>query len=593
MFLRRFSTLVRRLIAVADLPISPLLKKSMEKLKFTTLTPVQEKTVGPALTENGLVVRAKTGTGKTLAFVLPTLQAILDNRVRGSVSTLVVAPTRDLALQIDDEYHKIISKLPPLARVRTALIMGGKPGFFDPYNPPDVVIATAGRLNADLRNPRIAEAFQKLQYRVYDEADRLLEGGFEEELQLINAKLPENFKLLLFSATLDDKVTRFATDVMGPDYTYINCVDETESEAHENIHQTLVVTKDHRDSFELAMAMVMSKIDQPGFKGLLFLPTKTAVSWMTEALRMAGATGAFGSKVKIGPKVWMLSLSLTQRQRDRTVRQFKAARSGLLIATDVAARGMDFPGVTDVIMPTPSVEVADYVHKIGRTARAGTKGSATLFLTEGELKYRRALFMDRGIEFSDEMTSDVFAKPDNLWLQIAPPETETNEFFSPFLSYQKQMSTKHKLNHRKLVVEAMEFYRAVVGDPERRLLVSSNVYYLYIGLPRDEAVNYFLISGREIGMDRNNTSKKQKRTTFDGYRGSSRRPERFENKGMGNSNRWNAMRDTRGYQKREYEGKREYQGKREFQGKREYQGDRGYQKREYQGKRDGWDRDGY
>lgn len=545
-FFRSFSTLVARFTKVADLQLDPRLIKAVTKAGFTELTPVQEKTVVPALENSGVVARAKTGTGKTLAFVLPTVNELLLNKNRRGVSTLVIAPTRDLAMQIEEEYQKVVSKLPRLAGVTTTMMTGGKPTYFNPQRPPLIVIATPGRLADMLSKLPVAEAFKNLQYRVYDEADRLLEQGFEDELLDIESKIPTtDYKLMLFSATIDTRVDRFATKAIGPGYTYINCVAEDDTEAHENIHQTLVLSEDIAQLYEKALSQIIRGLERPDFKAILFVPTKAAVLMLELMFELAQMHRLYDTDLvhrTYRSQILLLLSALNQAKRDRVVKKFKAAKHGLLIATDVAARGMDFTGISDVYMVSPSNQVADYVHKIGRTARAGTLGRAWLFLSQNERRYVLALQRERGISFKEELKGEEIETIPDLWENIAISEAETvDNFINSALSAERQSILSFKMNAERLMPEIVGLYRKIVNNPEARFNISDRTYQQTVQIRGDIANQFFSLNGRGFGIRRDNNLKYQKRKTFDNYhaRGSySKRLDKFQNRSPRLSRKW-------------------------------------------------------
>lgn len=490
--------------------VSKDLVAALTRAKFETLTPVQSRSLLPMFKEErGLVVRAKTGTGKTLAFIIPTLLSIikgeLQSRGRGPeenrVQTLVVAPTRDLAFQIQKEYNKVIEKLPPRFRnISTELCVGGKRSSFNLRRPSPILVATPGRLLDDLSNPQFRKLLSQIDHRVYDEADRLLEVGFQEELSQIDDILKSTreqshphlpiFKSILFSATVDKKVDQFAKEQIGPKYTYINCVSKEDGEAHENIHQTLVVTDNYTDLFGSALNLLVHKMkteawepeyspkrkgkkndtvkeDLPkSFKCLVFLPTIAASEWIFLAMRSARANGLFRNR-----NLFKLNGKMTQNARDKAVNNFKHAKSGLLVCTDVAARGLDFSDVTHVVQLAPSPQIADYIHKVGRTARAGNKGEAIIFLAKPEVPFKTALVKQRGIKFAEEHTTESYAEKqawqpvdDVLFTLNQSSVEEVDTMVLSYIGHVKQVCSTYRLPFEGLFRDVVLWYQNIVGD---------------------------------------------------------------------------------------------------------------------------------
>lgn len=479
-------------ISLQDLEQFPAFNKqiaqSFKKLGYSLLTPVQSRSIIPTLLEEkGVVCRAKTGTGKTMAFVIPTLQTALDYHFEtksgmGKIHTLIIAPTRDLAIQIKDEYFKILKQDRSWSKINVKLCIGGRKDTL--RYAPGVLVATPGRLEAELRNPRVAALFSDLKYRVYDEADRLLETGFEESLLNIDRMLREarshainpstKMKSVLFSATVDERVEDFARATMGDEYRYINCVSENEPEAHENIHQTLVKT---HNSYELMVAafsdIFRNFASKPDFKAILFLPTKYGTDFAYDILRQAKRLGLIEKR-----NVSLLRLhgQMTQGQRDKSTAEFRSCKSGVLVATDVAARGMDFKNVTDVIQLCPSSEVADYVHKVGRTARAGSKGNATLYLSQAEVPYAKALSKKYGITFANETAYETMEEDAAAFEKIAFEKEDVDEFTRAHLSYLSGVVAKYRLRLDDVIRSAHYLSKGLLQDESAKLSISSTTF---------------------------------------------------------------------------------------------------------------------
>ncbi|PVH16458.1 uncharacterized protein CXQ87_004749 [Candidozyma duobushaemuli] len=479
-------------ITLEDLEKFPAFHKkiahSFKKLGYSSLTPVQSKSIIPTLLEEkGVVCRAKTGTGKTMAFVIPTLQTALDYHFEskegmGKIHTLIIAPTRDLAIQIKDEYFKILKQDRSWSKINVKLCIGGRKDSI--RYAPGVLVATPGRLEAELRNPRVAALFSDLKYRVYDEADRLLETGFEESLMNIDRMLRDarhkalnrstKMKSVLFSATVDERVEDFARATMGDEYRYINCVPENEPEAHENIHQTLVKTHNSYESMVAAFSDIFRNFSsKPDFKAIMFLPTKYGTDFAYDILRQAKR---FGLIEKKNASLLRLHGQMTQGQRDKATAEFRSCKSGLLVATDVAARGMDFKNVTDVIQLCPSSEVADYVHKVGRTARAGSKGNATLYLSQAEVPYANALSKKYGITFANEVRYETMDEDAPAFEKIALEKEDVDEYTRAHLAYLSGVVAKYRLRLDDVIKSAHHLSKGLLQDENAKLSITATTF---------------------------------------------------------------------------------------------------------------------
>lgn len=534
---------------------------AITRANFKTLTPVQDKSLVPILEEEkGVVCRAKTGTGKTLAFVIPTLQCALENielsrDSKGKVQALVIAPTRDLALQIENEYKKILQYMPHKFKnkLRIEVHMGGRKTRTGSVAPA-IVIATPGRLNDNLHNSRFADMFSDLKYRVYDEADRLLDEGFSITLDDIDRRLKDvremlestsTFKSVLFSATVDKTVSNFARSVIGEEYKFINCVDENEPEAHENIEQTLIKTNNVGESFNAALSFIINNMTNNGFKAMVFLPTITATDWFYSMLMNARDRELYDTRQtrKLGSKILRLHGKMSQTARDRTVRDYRRLSHGILVCTDVAARGLDFSDVSDVVQMGPSSEVADYIHKIGRTARAGASGKSILFLSSLEKNYIKALQTKRGVKFAHEIKHEAAEADRKLVAEIGSHAEDVESFIPAFLGFYKQIGSAYKISERDSLAQIMDYYRFLLGDSEAKLSVGKGFVRHVLNIPPREASLYFEVPGG-FNFSATNNNRSSKRTFMDT---SDRRGRNFNSRNDGPRNRGYSDRGSKGH----------------------------------------------
>ena len=342
----------------AALHLNPLIQKALADAGYDSPTPVQERSIPESLAGHDLMVSSKTGSGKTAAFMLPALHKLADpSKGRGvGPRMLVLTPTRELALQVTgaaEKYGKF------LKRVKVVSILGGMPYPIQNRllkQPVDVLVATPGRLLDHLQRGRID--FSRLELLVLDEADRMLDMGFIEDIETIVAATPSTRQTLLFSATLDGTVGRLAANMLRqPKRIEI----ENRKEKHENIEQRLHFADDLAHKNRLLDHLLR---DATMNQALVFMATKR------DADTLAGSLSDKGFSVAA------LHGDMNQGQRNRTLNAVRSGGIKILVATDVAARGLDVLGISHVINFDLPRQAEDYVHRIGRTGRAGRSGVA-------------------------------------------------------------------------------------------------------------------------------------------------------------------------------------------------------------------------
>lgn len=457
-------------------------------MPFLELTEVQQRLIIPMMTEkNGVVVKAKTGTGKTMAFVIPTLQLVLEHQAdRGAdpdmTQALVIAPTRDLALQIKEEYQRVIAGLGLRERISVGACIGGtKRGFgFGKPRVPQIIVATPGRLEDEMLDRRFLRSFAELKYRVYDEADRLLQQGFEELLVNIDTMLKQahnqsrrpdvRMKLVLFSATTDQTVTDFAQRVIGPDYKFINCVKEDEAPVQELIHQRLVGTESLKETHEAALAHLLENLAKPDYKAILFVPTVASTDYLHDWItRLVQNNIDAKTLKKHRTQVRKIHGKISQYQRNKATLAFKECSSGLLVATDVAARGMDFKSVSEVLQLYPLMQLEDYVHKIGRTGRAGQAGKAILFAPQSYSRYLSVLKRELGINFKE---IDQYTPDPDVDLSLDLPAAQATEYVTSLIGYYPPCIKLYGLHEDDSLAGVRELFQYLSGNKSALIPVS-------------------------------------------------------------------------------------------------------------------------
>jgi superfamily II DNA/RNA helicase len=343
------------------LGLDPSLPATLTALGYTAPTPVQLEAIPAALAGGDLLVSSQTGSGKTAAFLLPALQRLYKPSPLSGVGPriLVLTPTRELALQVQKSTHAYGTG----QRLRTASVVGGMPYGLQLKllsRPVDIVIATPGRLkdHMDRRTVNLG----RVELLVLDEADRMLDMGFQEEIDAIVARIPKERQTLLFSATLEGIVGRLALRVTrNPRRIAIARVAEAKLDITQH---ALVADNDAHKVRMLDTLLREEEVDQT----LVFTATKRAAEELS------------GELLGKGFDVGALHGDMRQRERSQMLQRLRERKMKVLVATDVAARGIDVPGINLVVNYDAPRQAEDYVHRIGRTGRAGRAGVAVTFL---------------------------------------------------------------------------------------------------------------------------------------------------------------------------------------------------------------------
>ncbi len=370
------------------LGIAPGLLNILDRSGYTNPTPIQLKAIPAAMEGKDVVGVAQTGTGKTLAFGIPMLQRLAKEKGKG----LVLLPTRELALQVEVELHKIGRPL----GLRTAVLIGGlslKPQMTMLAKDPHVIIATPGRLIDHLMQKSVSLAGVSI--LVLDEADRMLDMGFQPQIRRILEVVPKNRQTMLFSATLPPEIMAIASGYMR---LPIRIEVAPPGTTVEKVSQEIIIVR--RDAKPALLEKVLNEYTG---STLVFTRTKYGAKKVTRTVRGMGHNAAeiHGNR------------SLAQR-RD-ALDGFKSGKYRVLIATDIAARGIDVKGIELVINYDLPSQSEDYVHRIGRTGRAGAEGHAISFALPEESQEIRA------IERLIRKPIRVSAAPGSNPMDVVPP----------------------------------------------------------------------------------------------------------------------------------------------------------------------------
>ncbi|MDE3045555.1 MAG: DEAD/DEAH box helicase [Verrucomicrobiota bacterium] len=385
------------------------LLRALTELGFQTPTPIQEKTIPHILSGKDVRASAQTGTGKTAAFLLPALIRLSRSPRQRGPRVLILAPTRELAMQIAVEANKLGRYL----NITTVCVFGGVPypeqnrKLSNPY---DLLIATPGRLMDHMDRNRVN--LKNIEMLILDEADRMLDMGFIEPVEHIASKTPASRQTLMFSATFHKKVLKLASSLLRDP---IDIKSETADKNCDQIEQTL-----HRtDSLEEKHRLLGELLSQPGIdQAIVFSATKMQTERLSDLLQDKGFnTGA-------------LHGDMNQRERTRTLRLLREKKIQILVATDVAARGIDVLTISHVINFDLPHNLEDYIHRIGRTGRAGAKGVAHSFVSRKDVSLRREIERFSGLQPSQD--------------------SRTPEKRKPFHRHKKNFGFKHKFKKQRV-----------------------------------------------------------------------------------------------------------------------------------------------
>jgi superfamily II DNA/RNA helicase len=348
-----------------DFDLNETLLEAISYIGFETPTPIQQKAIGPILEGRDLIGSAQTGTGKTAAFLLPILNELVveHEHVTG---TLIIVPTRELAVQIDQQIQGFAYFTP----VESIPIYGGGDGLsWDQQKKSltggtDIIVATPGKLISHLNMGYVK--FDKVRHLVLDEADRMLDMGFYDDIKKILTYLPKKRQNLMFSATMPPKIRQLANEIL-----------------HDPVEISIAMSKPAEGVLQVAYLVFEPKkidlinrllTDKPDVnRVLIFSSTKLKVFEIVRSLK------------KHGYNVEGISSDLEQREREEVLMRFKSKRTKVLVATDVLSRGIDIKEIDIVINFDAPNDAEDYVHRVGRTARAKATGIAITLVNEEDM----------------------------------------------------------------------------------------------------------------------------------------------------------------------------------------------------------------
>jgi len=349
----------------SELQLNANVLEALDAMQFDECTPIQEQAIPIILEGKDLIAVAQTGTGKTAAFLLPILNKLSEGKhPEEAINCVIMSPTRELAQQIDQQMEGFSYFMP----VSSVAVYGGNDGILFEQQKrgltlgADVVIATPGRLIAHLGLGYVD--LSKVSYFILDEADRMLDMGFYEDIMQIAKHLPKERQTIMFSATMPAKIQQLANTILNNPSEIKLAV----SKPAEKIIQAAYVCYENQ-KLGIIRSLFMDEVPE---RVIIFASSKIKVKEVAKALKLM--------KLNVGE----MHSDLEQAQRETVMHEFKAGRINILVATDIVARGIDIDDIRLVINFDVPHDSEDYVHRIGRTARANNDGVALTFINEKE-----------------------------------------------------------------------------------------------------------------------------------------------------------------------------------------------------------------
>ena len=365
-----------------DLDLNDSVLDALDDMHFTDTTPIQEYAIPPILEGRDLIGVAQTGTGKTAAYLLPVLSKLSDGGYPAdAINCIIMAPTRELAQQIDQALQGFAYYLDDISSVA---VYGGNDGIRYEQEKrgfetgASIIIATPGRLISHMALGNID--LSHVSFFILDEADRMLDMGFSEDIMQIERELPKQRQTIMFSATMPDKIVQLAKTILHNPVEVSIAV----SKPADGIHQSAFIC---HETQKLGIIRSLFKEKAPE-RVIIFAGSKVKVKDLAIALRREGFN------------VGAMHSDLTQAERDDVMFRFKSQKVSILVATDIVARGIDIDDIQLVLNYDVPHDAEDYVHRIGRTARAGAEGQAITLVSEKDQPQFRSIekFLEKDIE---------------------------------------------------------------------------------------------------------------------------------------------------------------------------------------------------
>lgn len=350
----------------SDFDLDVKLIENLRKLGISEPTEIQQKAIPVAMEGRDILGSAQTGTGKTFAFLLPLLERLIKNEVNGAI---IIEPTRELAQQVANNVSKLLLGV---NGINYALLIGGEKYFKQLKmirRNPKIYVCTPGRVIDHLKQNNIT--LDRCNYVVIDETDRMFDMGFSEQLEEIFKSLPDQRQTLMFSATFPKEIENMASKHLNnPERIFVQSQQKANKIADNLVVEEVRLTKNEK------YGRLVDEINKAnGQKVIVFVRTRSDVEYIVFKLRDDGF------------RVGGIHGDMKQPKRERTVQLYRENKFNVLVGTDIISRGLDVPNVMVVINYNIPCVAEDYIHRIGRTARAGARGFAISFIEESEEKY--------------------------------------------------------------------------------------------------------------------------------------------------------------------------------------------------------------
>ncbi|XP_033334255.1 putative ATP-dependent RNA helicase Dbp45A [Megalopta genalis] len=417
----------------AGLNLSPWIVNQCQNMGLKKPTPIQENCIPKILAGEDCIGCAKTGSGKTLAFALPIIQKLSEDPY--GIFALILTPTRELAFQIADQFSAIGKSI----SLKKCVIVGGMDMVtqgLELSKCPHIVVSTPGRL-ADHLESCNTFSLAKIKFLVLDEADRLLGGHFDEQIKTIFSALPQKKQILLFSATMTDTLDKVKHVASNKVFMWESNDDTGVATVKELDQRYVLSPSDVRDSF---LVEVVKTFRSSNKDGSIMIFTNTCKNCQVLSMTLN----------EIGFKNAALHAMIKQKDRLAALSQFKSNHTKILIATDVAARGLDIPAVELVINHVVPNVPKEYIHRVGRTARAGKGGMAVTLITPHDIKLLHAIEDTIGTKLTEYKVNDKEIVTMLTQISVAKREAEMQLDETDF--YEKRMINKRK----KLILEGKD-----------------------------------------------------------------------------------------------------------------------------------------
>ena len=357
-------------MSFAQLNLNSNINKAIQVCGYTTPTSIQSQSIPEIIKGNDVVGCAQTGTGKTAAFVLPALHRIAEPKKSNKPRVLILTPTRELARQITDA----VTRYGKYLRINITSLLGGMPYHKQIKalsRPLDIIVSTPGRLMDHMERRRVD--LSQIEMFILDEADRMLDMGFIDDVKFIANNIPTTRQTLLFSATIDNRISKIINELLkNPVKIEVKKDKKTPTDIQQQLYYA-----DHLKHKSQILKHIIE--NENIFKAIIFTGTKIYADQLADELSDLGYATA------------PLHGDLKQAQRNRTIEQLRRGKIQFLIATDVAARGIDISDITHVINFDLPKFSEDYVHRIGRTGRAGKVGTAISLVTQNDIRHLRKI----------------------------------------------------------------------------------------------------------------------------------------------------------------------------------------------------------